>query len=254
IVFGGILYTVSAGNASKQDDAKQWITGALIGLLLLFGSYLILNTINPELTKLNDLKLIVNEAAQSGDAGSVIIIDPGSTDPVPVEPTADLRAQVNPIIFAKPNDASAVAIGCAPRAIGPSECAPIDRNIWRVIVYLQNRGFNVRISSMVGTHDKYVHCSNPPCNISRHWDGHAIDIDMVNGKLVSGADGSDPKPDTIALLQALLELRGSDLVPRQAIFNGNGGFDSEAQRYQINGGQQVGYVDGDHTDHVHIGY
>ena len=64
IVFGGILYTVSAGNASKQDDAKQWITGALIGLLLLFGSYLILNTINPELTKLNDLKLIVNEAAQ----------------------------------------------------------------------------------------------------------------------------------------------------------------------------------------------
>ena len=64
IVFGGILYTVSAGNASKQDDAKQWITGALIGLLLLFGSYLILNTINPELTKLNDLKLIVNEAAE----------------------------------------------------------------------------------------------------------------------------------------------------------------------------------------------
>src|SRR3990167_7897405 len=116
IVFGGILYTVSAGNASKQDDAKQWITGALIGLLLLFGSYLILNTINPELTKLNDLKLIVNEAAESGDTGSVIVIDPGSTDPVPVEPTADLRAQVNPIIFAKPNDASAVAIGCAPRA------------------------------------------------------------------------------------------------------------------------------------------
>src|SRR3990167_9921491 len=65
IVFGGILYTVSAGNASKQDDAKQWITGALIGLLLLFGSYLILNTINPELTKLKDLELIVNEAAES---------------------------------------------------------------------------------------------------------------------------------------------------------------------------------------------
>src|SRR3972149_1919706 len=64
IVFGGILYTVSAGNASKQDDAKQWITGALIGLLLLFGSYLILNTINPGLTKLKDLKLIVNKAAE----------------------------------------------------------------------------------------------------------------------------------------------------------------------------------------------
>ena len=75
IVFGGILYTVSAGNASKQDDAKQWITGALIGLLLLFGSYLILNTINPELTKLNDLKLIVNEAAQKNEVDNFKIVE-----------------------------------------------------------------------------------------------------------------------------------------------------------------------------------
>ncbi len=64
IIFGGILYTVSAGNSSRQEDAKQWITSALMGLLLLFGSFLILNTINPELTKLKDLNLVVNEAAQ----------------------------------------------------------------------------------------------------------------------------------------------------------------------------------------------
>lgn len=65
LIFGGILYTISAGNASRQDDAKGWLLGALMGILLLFGSYLILNTINPELTKLKDLKLIVNEATQS---------------------------------------------------------------------------------------------------------------------------------------------------------------------------------------------
>lgn len=67
IVFGGILYTVSAGNASKQDDAKQWVTGALIGLILLFGSYLILNTINPNLTVLKDVTLKRNVSAPTLD-------------------------------------------------------------------------------------------------------------------------------------------------------------------------------------------
>ncbi|MBI2506707.1 MAG: hypothetical protein HYW00_01030, partial [Candidatus Colwellbacteria bacterium] len=71
IIFGGILYTVSAGNSSRQEDAKQWITSALMGLLLLFGSFLILNTINPELTKLKDLNLVVNEAAQGTFTGSL---------------------------------------------------------------------------------------------------------------------------------------------------------------------------------------
>lgn len=65
LVFAGVLYTASAGNASRQDDAKNWLLGAIIGLLLLFGSYIILYTINPELTKLEDLKLIVNKAAQT---------------------------------------------------------------------------------------------------------------------------------------------------------------------------------------------
>ena len=46
IVYGAILYTISSGNPSKQSDAKSWITQALLGLALLLGAYLILNTIN----------------------------------------------------------------------------------------------------------------------------------------------------------------------------------------------------------------
>jgi hypothetical protein len=49
IVYGGILYTASAGKPSMQEDAKEWIKSAIYGLLLLFASYLILNTINPAL-------------------------------------------------------------------------------------------------------------------------------------------------------------------------------------------------------------
>jgi hypothetical protein len=53
IVFGGVKYAASAGNPSAESDAKEWIWGALIGLLLLAGAYLVLNVINPQLVNLN---------------------------------------------------------------------------------------------------------------------------------------------------------------------------------------------------------
>ncbi|MDP3991602.1 MAG: peptidoglycan DD-metalloendopeptidase family protein [Candidatus Colwellbacteria bacterium] len=85
LIFGGILYTASAGNASRQDDAKQWITGSIVGLIILFGSWFILNTVNPELTKLTDLRLLVNKAAEDSsglDGGSPPF--GGSPSPYPV--------------------------------------------------------------------------------------------------------------------------------------------------------------------------
>jgi len=54
IIFGGVKYTVSAGNPSSQTDAISWITGAVWGLVLLLGANLLLRTINP---KLIDMKL-----------------------------------------------------------------------------------------------------------------------------------------------------------------------------------------------------
>ncbi len=244
LIFGGILYTTSAGNESRIGEAKEWVLGAVIGLFLLFGSYLILNIINPELTKLENITLKKNTPAE---ATGVIFIPPDSVAVLPIGPSEELRKQINPGIFTHSNDANAVVTGCVSRQIGPSECVFIDPKIWQLIVYLQNRGFSIRISSMVGTHSQLTTGGN----VSRHWDGHAFDIDIINGKAVS-----DPgaKADTIALLGALLDLRGSSLVPSQVISNGNGRPDSEVQRYQINGGGQVSYVDGGHTDHVHIGY
>jgi len=52
LVWAGIRYISSAGNPTAQSDAKQWITSALTGLALLLGSFLILFTINPNLTSL----------------------------------------------------------------------------------------------------------------------------------------------------------------------------------------------------------
>lgn len=50
IIIGGVLYMTSMEDPEKKKDARDRIKSALFGLLLLFGIYIILNTINPELT------------------------------------------------------------------------------------------------------------------------------------------------------------------------------------------------------------
>lgn len=50
IVYGAVKYMASPGSPSGQGEAREWITSALLGILLLAGAYIILNTINPELT------------------------------------------------------------------------------------------------------------------------------------------------------------------------------------------------------------
>jgi succinate dehydrogenase hydrophobic anchor subunit len=52
LAYGGIVYIMSAGSAPTQTHAKQWIWGAISGIVLLLCSYLILYTINPQLTSL----------------------------------------------------------------------------------------------------------------------------------------------------------------------------------------------------------
>ncbi len=50
ILYGAVKYMIAAGNPGGQSDAKDQITQALLGLLLLVGAYVVLNTINPALT------------------------------------------------------------------------------------------------------------------------------------------------------------------------------------------------------------
>lgn len=50
IIWGGILWS-TAEIAHKKEDAKEWIKGAIYGLLLLILAFLILNTINPEILR-----------------------------------------------------------------------------------------------------------------------------------------------------------------------------------------------------------
>ncbi|MDO8504790.1 MAG: pilin, partial [Candidatus Liptonbacteria bacterium] len=53
ITYAGIKWMLARGNPSGISDAKDQIVQALLGLVLLFGAYIILNTINPALTVLS---------------------------------------------------------------------------------------------------------------------------------------------------------------------------------------------------------
>src|SRR3989344_2518520 len=64
IIFGGVLYSASGGNPSRMDEAKKWIQHALFGLALLFSSYILLNFINPDLTRLEEIFLEPNPQVQ----------------------------------------------------------------------------------------------------------------------------------------------------------------------------------------------
>lgn len=55
LMLAGIIWLTSAGSQEKVGQAKKMFAGSIIGLLILFSSYLILNTINPDLTKISTI-------------------------------------------------------------------------------------------------------------------------------------------------------------------------------------------------------
>lgn len=63
IMIGGVQYMIGRGS-DKVDSAKKRITGAVIGMVLLLGSYVILYTVNPQLTLLQDVRISTVERVE----------------------------------------------------------------------------------------------------------------------------------------------------------------------------------------------
>ncbi|MFZ2154082.1 MAG: hypothetical protein WAV16_02510 [Candidatus Moraniibacteriota bacterium] len=53
ISIGGFMYFTGAGNTSKMESGKKIIMDAIYGLLAVFFAWIILNTINPNLTNIS---------------------------------------------------------------------------------------------------------------------------------------------------------------------------------------------------------
>lgn len=67
LVIAGFQYLASAGSPTAMKSAKDRITSAGIGIAVLLGSYLILNTINPQLTSFPDSEIQLPSEPTPGD-------------------------------------------------------------------------------------------------------------------------------------------------------------------------------------------
>ncbi|MCK4781863.1 hypothetical protein KAS79_03000 [Candidatus Parcubacteria bacterium] len=83
LVSGGFRYMSSVGSPSAMDDAKNQITAGFLGLIILLSSYIVLNTINPQL-------VILKIGKPSLEQG--IILNPGANEKHVRISTSNLQA------------------------------------------------------------------------------------------------------------------------------------------------------------------
>jgi len=57
LMFGGVIWLTAGGSPERVKEAKAWIGASISGLVLMLCSYMILYQINPDLIKLNPLKI-----------------------------------------------------------------------------------------------------------------------------------------------------------------------------------------------------
>jgi hypothetical protein len=55
LMFGGVRWLLAGGSPDKISDAKAWIGASITGLVLVLTSYMILNTINPDLVSFKEI-------------------------------------------------------------------------------------------------------------------------------------------------------------------------------------------------------
>ena len=59
LMAGGVIWLTSGGDSGKVEQAKKIIIGSITGIFILFSAYIILNTINPALVKMQGVPLII---------------------------------------------------------------------------------------------------------------------------------------------------------------------------------------------------
>jgi len=57
LMIGGFQYLTAGGDASRVGAAKKRITDSMVGLVLVLGAFLILNTINPDLVNMSEIRV-----------------------------------------------------------------------------------------------------------------------------------------------------------------------------------------------------
>lgn len=77
IIVGGVLYATAGGNSERVSRAKDVIVASIVGMVLVLGSYLLFNTLSPNLLQCNE-----NLPAGTGVPGTVGGIKGGKVFPL----------------------------------------------------------------------------------------------------------------------------------------------------------------------------
>jgi len=120
IIIGGLMWATS-GAIDQKNMGRDLITSAIWGLVLLLGAYIILNTINPELTDLSEPGGVGEGIAGLG-TGVLVTDDPYS---------CLLQPELNPCLEGKATDESNLTeegglTCCNPvvKCVGVQDCTP----------------------------------------------------------------------------------------------------------------------------------
>lgn len=99
IVTGGILIATSSV-VNQQAKGRDMIMGAVLGLVLLFGSYLLLRTINPRLVELRTPgSQLESLPSCRGNPTEIPGVDCKPTTEIPAPPSASSTPQCSPSVF-----------------------------------------------------------------------------------------------------------------------------------------------------------
>lgn len=66
LMIGGVVWLTSAGDSTRIGQAKKMIGGAITGIIILFSSWIILNTVNPDLVNLPTIDIPTIKAYELG--------------------------------------------------------------------------------------------------------------------------------------------------------------------------------------------
>jgi hypothetical protein len=74
MMIGGVLWMTAGGNTTQISSARSWISGSLLGLLLVMSSYVILKTVNPDLVnfKIHTIPAIPLSTASNSSNGCCV--------------------------------------------------------------------------------------------------------------------------------------------------------------------------------------
>jgi len=90
LIIGGVMYSMGGVAPSQITKGKEYIIGAITGLVILLSTYVILNAVNPNLTRMSALKIEVVQKVELPDSDVPTNSECGSIPDDPNKTGADM--------------------------------------------------------------------------------------------------------------------------------------------------------------------